>query len=387
MRIAFDASDILGKSGIETYTRELINALCDSFPDDTFTLLTSSNQALGLSASFLSKPNLVIDDCLIDTKIIGSIGREFIKQLNFRTWRRKAKHFDIVHQTNQFHLLKGVSNLVATVHDLIPLYEDGFSTLSMREHYRKKIEQIIKQSINIIVPTEFVKKEFEQYFPGNASKVIAIHEAAGIDFKPCNVDSDFFRNFGLPDNCKYFLHVGRLFQRKNILRIVQAYAMLDESHKKDTHLVLFVNGKESEKDWLFANVGNIIEKENIHLIENAAFDDLVKFYSNALAFVFPSLSEGFGLPILEAMQCGCPVITSKASCLPEIAGNSAMLVDPYNVFDIRTAMADILQSNTRRRELIESGFIRAKEFSWTKAAIQTMDCYHQSANSKGLIYA
>lgn len=378
MKIAFDASDILGKSGIETYTRELISALADAYPDDTYILLTDAIQASGLSTHFAGKKNIVVDDCLLDIKVLGKAGRELIKRMNRKIWRRHSKHYDLVHQTNQFHMLKDVENLVTTVHDLIPLYEDTTNTASSRKRYKEKIDKLLTQSQFIIVPTDFVKSEFDSYFPGNSDKIKTVYEAAGYDFNPKPLDNSIFRKFDLPDGCRYFLHVGRLFERKNVLRIIEAYCMLKESLKKNSYLVLLVNGTRKEKKWLHDNEGIRILAENIKVIENTGFGDLVSFYNNAHGFLFPSLSEGFGLPVLEAMQCGCPVITSNISCLPEIAGNAAILVNPLETEEISKAMTLLLEDENKRKSLIKLGFQMASEFSWALSAQKTHVYYEEA---------
>ena len=378
MKIAFDASDILGKSGIETYTRELITALAESYPDDILVLLTDGTQKANLIKLFKTKNNVVIDDSLISPKVLGKPGRELIKRMNRRIWKRQSLYFDLIHQTNQYHVLKGITKLVATVHDLIPLYENDSNTAASRKKYKEKIQTLLNLAQLIITPSDFVRKEFDTYFPGNSDKLKTVYEAAGSDFNVDSTESSIFKMYDLPDGCKYFLHVGRLFERKNVLRIIKGFSRLRSDLKNDTYLVLLVNGTTKEKKWLQENAGISILAENIIVIENVSFGELVSFYKHAYAFLFPSLTEGFGLPVLEAMKCGCPVITSNISCLPEIAGDAAILVNPMETEEISQAMNLLLEDEEKRQSLIKLGYKRAAEFSWSFAAKKTHECYEEA---------
>ena len=138
------------------------------------------------------------------------------------------------------------------------------------------------------------------------------------------------------------------------------------------------------KGWLYESIFNYVEqhnlKERVHFTGYIDANDLPTIYSLAEGLVFPSFYEGFGLPILEAMACGCPVITSNVSSMPEVAGDAALLIDPKNTEAIAQAMASVISNEKLRKKLIEKGYEQVKKFTWDKTAEETLALYKQVAN-------
>lgn len=169
-------------------------------------------------------------------------------------------------------------------------------------------------------------------------------------------------------NKDYILFVGTLQPRKNITRLIEAFSKLNNSD-----LELLVVGK---KGWKFEEILAAPEKfgvkNKVKFLESVSDNDLQVFYKNAICFVLPSLYEGFGLPVLEAMQYGCPVITSNVSSLPEAGGDAALYVNPMDVDDIKKKMELIITDKGLRAELIEKGYRQVKKFSWEKTARETL---------------
>lgn len=166
----------------------------------------------------------------------------------------------------------------------------------------------------------------------------------------------------------YILFVGTLQPRKNIARLIEAFSKIDKPS-----LDLVVVGK---KGWKFEEILAAPEKfrvENkVKFLESVTDEDLPAFYKNAVCFVLPSLYEGFGLPVLEAMKYGCPVVTSNVSSLPEAGGNAALYINPLDVDDIAKNLESIIQNSELRKELIKKGYEQAKKFSWEKTARETL---------------
>jgi len=178
--------------------------------------------------------------------------------------------------------------------------------------------------------------------------------------------------YRLPE--QYLLFVGTLQPRKNIARIVQAYARWrQESERSDVALVL-----AGAQGWLYDPAWTA-GVEGIVLPGYIADADVPALYSGALALVFPTLHEGFGFPVLEAMRCGIPVITSNTSSLPEVAGDAALLVDPRDTRAIADAIARVIGDETLRADLIARGYQQADTFTWKRAAEQTCPFYNSSA--------
>lgn len=165
----------------------------------------------------------------------------------------------------------------------------------------------------------------------------------------------------------YVLFVGTLQPRKNIVRLIEAFSRL----KNDIKLV--VVGK---KGWLYGDILEAPKKFNIEnrvkFLDFVPDEDLPSFYKNAVCFVLPSLYEGFGLPVLEAMKYGCPVVTSNVSSLPEVGGDAALYVNPLDVNDIAKNIELIINNEKLRKELIEKGLMQVKKFSWEKTAKETL---------------
>ncbi|HUD43921.1 MAG TPA: glycosyltransferase family 1 protein [Patescibacteria group bacterium] len=179
----------------------------------------------------------------------------------------------------------------------------------------------------------------------------------------------------------FLLFVGTLQPRKNIARLIEAFSQLKKS--KDKELQLVIVGK---KGWLYEEILAAPEKfgvsESVKFLEFVSDDELAILYSNAKCFVFPSLYEGFGLPVLEAMQHDCPVITSNVSSLPEAGGDAALYVDPLDVEDMAKKIEKVLNDSNLRKEMIKKGREQVKKFSWEKAAKETLDVLQSVARNK-----
>lgn len=171
----------------------------------------------------------------------------------------------------------------------------------------------------------------------------------------------------------YILFVGTLQPRKNIVRLIEAFFKTLNNAEKGGELQLVIVGK---KGWLYEEIlaapKSFGIEENVKFLDFVPDEDLQLLYKNATCYVLPSLYEGFGLPVLEAMKHGCPVITSNVSSLPEAAGKAALYVDPLDVDDIAKKMSTLINNDKMRKELIEKGKEQIKKFSWEKAAKETL---------------
>ncbi len=197
----------------------------------------------------------------------------------------------------------------------------------------------------VITVSEYAKTELCSKLRIPEYKVFSIYHG---------IDADLFVPANIKDK-RYFLHVSQYQPKKNVDRIVEAYRRLDTPKPE---LVLVVPGYR-----------RALEDSNIRIIrEPKTSHDLVKLYNGAIAFIFPSLHETFGMPILEAMACGCPVITSNTTACAEVAGDAALLVNPYSVDDIAKAMQMLLMDKRLAESLKKKGLERVKSFSWEKSA-------------------
>jgi glycosyltransferase involved in cell wall biosynthesis len=172
---------------------------------------------------------------------------------------------------------------------------------------------------------------------------------------------------------KYVLFVGTLQPRKNIARLIEAFSMLIKEEKIASDTGLVIVGK---KGWLYDEILSAPEKfeiqKKVHFVDFVTNEDLALLYQHAQVFVLPSLYEGFGLPVLEAMKYNCPVITSKVSSLPEVGGDAAVYIDPEDVKDIAEKVEKVLNDSKMRKSMIEKGKEQVKKFSWDKSARETL---------------
>lgn len=175
---------------------------------------------------------------------------------------------------------------------------------------------------------------------------------------------------------EYILFVGTLQPRKNLTRLIEAFSILKEK-KDNKNVELVIVGK---KGWLYEDIlkapSRFGVKDDVRFLDFIGDEELPSLYKNALFFILPSLYEGFGLPVLEAMANGCPVIVSNVSSLPEAAGEAALYVDPEKVEDIAEKMDSLLQNSSLREELVQKGLKQVKKFSWDKTARQTLEILH-----------
>ncbi len=183
---------------------------------------------------------------------------------------------------------------------------------------------------------------------------------------------DVQKKFGTGEN--YILFVGTLQPRKNIERLIEAFASVKKHTSKIKDLALIIVGK---KGWLYENILAAPKKfgvaDSVKFLEYVNDSDLSSLYAYALVYVLPSLYEGFGLPVIEAMKYGCPVITSNVSSLPEAGGNAALYIDPLSIPDIAEKIEKVIENPKLREDMIQRGYRHIKKFSWEKAAKETID--------------
>ncbi len=235
-----------------------------------------------------------------------------------------------------------------------------------RDLYQLKIwgRYSIKKASKIITISESSKNDIINYYGVPSSAVVVVYpgikemdKKAGV-----NIRAKYKVDGG------YILFVGTLQPRKNVAKLIEAFSEI-----KDKNIKLVIVGK---KGWMFEEILNAPKKygvlERVKFIDNVSDGDLPGFYADASCFVLPSLYEGFGLPVLEAMQNGCPVITSNISSLPEAGGDAALYVNPLDTSDIADKIDKVLTDENLRAEMIKKGYEQVKKFSWEKTARETL---------------
>jgi glycosyltransferase involved in cell wall biosynthesis len=240
---------------------------------------------------------------------------------------------------------------VITIHDLIPL-RFGRPWSRLTTYFRYYIPQVLHQAEHIICNSESTKREVIEFFGIPAQKITSTLLA---------YDRRHFRYLNLPES-NYFLYIGRHDRHKNLHRLIEAFAAM--SHHQDCELYLAGPSDDRYTPALRTQLQELGIERWVKFLDYIPFNDLPALINRALALVFPSLWEGFGLPALEAMACGTPVITSNLSALPEVTGGAALLVDPYDVGAIADAMQAVADSSQLRDRMRLAGLVQAELFSW-----------------------
>lgn len=221
----------------------------------------------------------------------------------------------------------------------------------------------VKKAKKVITISQSSKDDIIKYYKVQDYKVDVVH----LGLKPLSMESPSkdLSEFGVTK--KFVLYVGTLQPRKNIVRLIEAFSLLPEEIRQNYQLIII-----GKKGWLYEEILQAPEKfkvaDRVLFLDYVKDEDLPGFYKKAEAFVLPSLYEGFGLPVLEAMRYGCPVITSNVSSLPEAGGDAAIYFDPTNTKDIQAKMQSVLTNPILREEMIKKGNVHYKKFTWDKAA-------------------
>ncbi|MDY7079456.1 MAG: glycosyltransferase family 1 protein [Chloroflexota bacterium] len=245
---------------------------------------------------------------------------------------------------------------------------------------RLVVPSSLRRATRIISISQDTKEDLIRFFGVTGDKIDVVHIVADPRFRPVADMSGLAqvrRRYGLPE--RLILYVGHLEPRKNLDRLVQAFVQLRDQDVINHHLVIL--GKPS-----FGFESMLDQVKRSDLTFQVVFtgyvedEDMPAVYTLADVLAFPSLHEGFGIPVLEAMACGVPVITSNVSALPEIAGDAAILVDPYDVESIAGGIALVLSDENVRRQLIEKGLERVKRFSAEKSAAAIVETYKKTLN-------
>jgi len=366
MKICIE-SDLLNhhnRSGLFTYTEGLLDGLKENDNENEYflayySMTRQSSQMPGPDQQNFKKTVLRIPD-------FSFTGRQWLMDKIALPLFLKASKCRVFHRPSGY-TMPSVKNIfkILTVHDLRTLtIGDKFWGQNIA-HYKKTLN-----SLDIcVVVSENTKKDLLKHFKMEEQKIKVIY--LGADKRFCQVDTHIIEpvltKYGIKK--PYLLSVGSV-PRKNINGILKAFAK--SKAVKDFQLVLSCRLEIDKYRQIAVELG---VGDKVKILSSLSDMEIVALYNGCHAFVFPSLYEGFGLPILEAMQCGAPVITSNMSSCPEVAGDSAILVDPNNNGQIASAIDQVCSDEILRKQLIKKGFERAKLFSWDQFAQEMKKIY------------
>ncbi len=341
MTIALDATYSLGRglTGVGVYSRELLFGLCATHPEEHFLFCYRAHRLLASARD----------------RLPVNATRAWLRGDGF--WPHSA---DLFHGLNQRVDRVRARRIVSTFHDLFVITGD-YSTAEFRVRFTAQARQAAERSDLIVAVSEFTAGQIENALGVERSRIRVVHHGVTApDYRP-PIDAE---------RENIILHVGAVQRRKNVLRLVEAF----ERTPPEWRLVL-AGGAGYGSEQVAARIAESPRRESIEITGYVPDVRLEELYRRARIFAFPSLDEGFGMPILDAMARGVPVLTSNRSATREVAGNAALLIDPTDTESVASGLVRIANNPALRRQLREAGLAHAAGFSWKKAVDSTWRVY------------
>ena len=370
MRIGFDAKRaFFNTSGLGNYSRSLLLSLTRKYPDHSYYLFTPGGPGLPFKA---------IEGSGADIQIIRPEGL-LNQKLSFR-WRSygitallKKHDIDIFHGlSNELPLNIGSfsGKKIVTIHDLIFLKHPELYPFIDRTVYNRKVRSSCEKADHIIAVSEQTRNDIMEHYHISEDKIRVIYQSCSDTYRLPATPEQMHRicqKYGLPE--QFLLYVGTIEKRKNLLNLVKALSGIPD-------IKLVVVGK---KKAYFRKVQDFILSnrmaERVLFPDNVSSEELPTFYRMATAFIYPSLYEGFGIPVLEALTSGTPVITTRGGCFHEAGGDGSLYIDPSQPDEIAEAIKKVLSSSATRKEMSEKGQTHALRFLPEHLADQLMNLY------------
>ncbi len=353
MIIGIDISSIPYGTGVSEYTRQLVLNLLLIDSKNQYKLFFGSLRQK-LPVDFLNQikkhPNCKLYSYPLPPTLLDLLWNK----LHILPIEYFIGSCDIFHTSDWTQPPSKKAHTIATIHDLTPLLFPAWHHQKTVTAHQNKISRLQQDSASLIFVSKSTRSDFFKLFPNYDSKNIEIYEAADSGFVPIS-----------KPNSDYFLTVGTREPRKNLINVFKAFTSLKQKYPK---MVIKVAGKYGWGE-------DVAPVDGIEVLGYVSKKELIRLHQNAFALIYPSLYEGFGLPVLSSLSCGVPVITSNLSSMPEIAGKGALLVDPTNSESIKKAMYQLLTNKNLYQKLKKQTLLQARKFSWEKTAKSTLEFY------------
>lgn len=365
MRIGVMLRSIGSPGGITVYTRNLLGALLRIDRGHDYVLMYREEEDLGL-----------FEDVENAREILVRAPTKLLWDQVAVPWAARREEVDLIFNPKlTVPLITSCDTVVAmhgaeqfAVREVFPWHD--------RLYYQIANPIYCRAASAVIVMTEIGAGDVVRYMGASPERVHAIHESYNEDCRVLEEEVARERLAGYELPPRFFLFTGGITPLKNIGNLLRAFHRVREEIPQDLVIAGFKRWKYSGD---LALVDDLGLQNRVHFLGFVPDDELVALYNSADAFVMPSLYEGFGMPALEAMACGCPVITTKAGCTPEVVGDAAVLVDPYDPGEIAAAMRAVVTDTDMREGLATRGLRRVRFFSWEKCAGQTLDLFEMIA--------
>ena len=366
MRIGIDARLVYySQAGIGQYILHLVNSLAEIDRENEYVLLQSRKD----ETTILEQPNF--RRVSLWTPSHHRLERY---ALNVELMRLGL---DVLHSPDFIPPHRPSCRSVITVHDLAFLLYPHFLTKESARYYGH-IDEAVRWTDHIIAVSQSTRRDTIQHLGVPEDKITVVHEAANPIFRPIDRQEarDQVRDRHGVD-APFVLFVSTIEPRKNVPTLLRAMWQLIECYKEEVHLVL-----AGGKGWLFEDAFAVVDELDldgrVHFVGRVTSEELLSLYNAAELLAHPAFYEGFGLPPLEAMACGLPVIASNVASLPEVVGDAGLLIDPHDIDELTVAMWRILNDPDLRQELIDKGQRQAARFSWERAARETLEIYQMA---------
>jgi glycosyltransferase involved in cell wall biosynthesis len=371
MRIVIDAIPLLGQlTGVGHSVYHLLTEFQRLRPDLDYTYFYGYfSRKLRFSAGDSGDFHQFVKELIKKNSILSGYARD----LKSKVGRLQLRNYDLYFEPNFIPLDIRAKKTVTTVYDFsFHLYPEWHPKERV-DYFSKHFFPRIHKSDFIITISNYVAREAQDILKLEEARIKTIYLGCDPIFKRRANDKTGMK---LPEN--YLLFVGSLEPRKNLVTLLKAFALLPDPIKREFKLLL-----AGFKGWENAEILGLLSKVkgSVEYLGYVSSEDLVSLYRSASCFVYPSLYEGFGLPPLEAMACGCPVIVSNAASLPEVCGDAAYYIDPRQVDSLAEGIYRVIGDDALRQDLIRKGLERAKLFSWERTAEEHLKLFEEALDS------
>ncbi len=370
MMVLLNALQAGNRSGTGVYTTQLARWLPEVAGIDQIRIVWPETEPKPLLQSSH-------ESAYVPVRVSSALSRLWYDQFTVKSLARRLGA-NPIHYPANVGSLTGAPNTVLTLHDLTFVREPQWYRAERALYYRMAARASALRARRIIAVSRATAQEIVECFRIPEDRIDVIYNGIGDNFRPADNDAKAAvrARYNLPE--QFVLYVGTIEPRKNLVRLIRAWDRLPSDAKPP----LVIAGRDGWKTGpVHIAADHARDSANIHFIGHVPPDQLPALMSAAYIFAFPSLYEGFGIPVAEAMACGTPVLTSNTSSLPEVAGDAALLVNPLDEEAITAGLHRLVADTALRETIRQRGLARAAEFSWRQAATQTKEAYQRTMDS------
>jgi len=371
MKIAIDVRTVLpNRSGVGNYVLNLIQNLRQVDPDPVYYFLAQKKN-LSLLGNLAREQNPLLTIFSHENHPLSDFWEHFILPI-----RLERMGINVFHgPASLIPFRKDHCGLVVTIHDLVAFLFPETIPLKYGAYMRYLLRQAVKKADKIIAVSYHTKQDLIRILKVPLDKIVVIHEAPSPIFSPYDKKEARARlkqQYGITK--KFIYHLGNIEPRKNLIVLLEAFTRVCQDLGNEYQLVV-----SGQKGWLTRSLSHFLKnypaQDQVLFTGYVPMEHIPLFMNGAELFIFPSLYEGFGLPVLEAMSCGTPIISSNRSSIPEIVGSAGILVDPTDIQELADRIIGLLRNPEEKRRLSQLGKEQSALFSWHEAARKTLDVY------------